>query len=295
MKLVRWDSAQAFLDHAGGYLLEKEAEHNLLFGVAHNIIDQPGRYDHPPYFAAVQHTGQIVAAALRTPPFRLLLSYVSPEHHAEVVALLADDMLAEYGSLPGVLGLKDVTAVFARHWRRLARQDYRLFRAERIYKLESVLPVSGVSGLFRRAVESDRPLVAKWIHIFSVEALEEDDRDRAARTADSFLAAAPDRRGIYLWEDGGSVVSMAGHAGVTPNGARVGPVYTPPEHRGKGYASACTAALSRHLLERGRRFCFLFTDLANPTSNHIYQQIGYTPVCDVDEYIFHQVEAASLA
>ena len=66
-------------------------------------------------------------------------------------------------------------------------------------------------------------------------------------------------------------------------------MYTPPEQRGHGYASAATAALSQLLLERGRRFCFLFTDLANPTSNHIYQTIGYQPVCDVD--IYHFAEA----
>ena len=77
-----------------------------------------------------------------------------------------------------------------------------------------------------------------------------------------------------------SPVSLAGHAGETPNGARVGPVYTPPELRGRGYASALTAALTEQLLER-RRFCFLFTDLANPTSNSIYQRIGYRPVTDV--------------
>jgi predicted GNAT family acetyltransferase len=67
---------------------------------------------------------------------------------------------------------------------------------------------------------------------------------------------------------------------------RIGPVYTPPALRKRGYASALTAALSQELLDSGRKFCFLFTDLANPTSNRIYQQIGYQAVCDVDEYRF---------
>jgi predicted GNAT family acetyltransferase len=81
-------------------------------------------------------------------------------------------------------------------------------------------------------------------------------------------------------------VSLAGYGGPTRHGIRIGPVYTPPAERRRGYASACVAALSQQLLDRGRRFCFLFTDLANPTSNHIYQQIGYRPVSDVDEYRF---------
>ena len=79
---------------------------------------------------------------------------------------------------------------------------------------------------------------------------------------------------------------MAGCTGWTPRGVRINAVYTPPQSRRRGYASACVAALSQLLLGAGRQFCFLFTDLANPTSNRIYQQIGYRAVCDVDEYAF---------
>ena len=89
-----------------------------------------------------------------------------------------------------------------------------------------------------------------------------------------------------FWEDGGAAVSMAGFGGRTPNGVRIGPVYTPPELRGRGYASALTAALTQRLLDGGLRFCFLFTDLANPTSNSIYQRIGYEPVSDFDFWSF---------
>jgi predicted GNAT family acetyltransferase len=94
-----------------------------------------------------------------------------------------------------------------------------------------------------------------------------------------------DDGGAYLWEDG-EPVSLAGCGSPTPNGIRVGPVYTPPARRGRGYASALTAQLTSLLLSSGHRFCFLFTDLANPTSNRIYQRIGYEPVSDVDEYRF---------
>ena len=86
--------------------------------------------------------------------------------------------------------------------------------------------------------------------------------------------------GFLLWEDGGEPVSAAGWGGPTPNGIRIGPVYTPPELRGRGYATALTAELSQRLLDEGRRFCFLFTDLANPTSNGIYERIGYVRVAE---------------
>ena len=81
-------------------------------------------------------------------------------------------------------------------------------------------------------------------------------------------------------------VSLAGFGSRTPNGIRVGPVYTPPERRGNGYASALVGRMTAALLEAGHRFCFLFTDLANPTSNGIYQRIGYEAVTDVDQYAF---------
>jgi hypothetical protein len=98
----------------------------------------------------------------------------------------------------------------------------------------------------------------------------------------------------YLWDDEGAV-SVAASGGPTPNGIRIGPVYTPPELRRRGYASAVTAATSQAELDRGRRFIFLFTDLSNPTSNKIYQQIGYEPVIDVDQLTFVPVseDAAS--
>jgi hypothetical protein len=105
------------------------------------------------------------------------------------------------------------------------------------------------------------------------------------RTVINALTLPADMRGIYLWEDA-QRVSLTGYSGPTRNGIRIGPVYMPPEFRRQGYASALVAGVSQHLLDTGRKFCFLFTDLANPTSNKIYMRIGYEPVCDMDEYNF---------
>ncbi len=115
------------------------------------------------------------------------------------------------------------------------------------------------------------------------EALEEVDRERTEAMADRWLAGRG--RTIYLWENG-VAVSLCAVGSPTPHGIRIGPVYTPMERRGHGYASALVAAVSQIQLEAGRRFVYLFTDLANPTSNHIYQTIGYEPVADVEEWIF---------
>ena len=92
--------------------------------------------------------------------------------------------------------------------------------------------------------------------------------------------------GFWLWEDDGTEVSLSGYGGRTPNGIRIGPVYTPLPYRGSGYATALVAAQSRWLLSEGRQFCFLYTDLSNPTSNAIYRRIGYEQVAESSEYGF---------
>jgi uncharacterized protein len=155
---------------------------------------------------------------------------------------------------------------------------------QRIYRLERVRPVGDVPGRLRRASKADGPVLIPWVRAFHAEAFREHAPPfDAEQLVDRRLGGSTD--GLCLWDDEGPR-TLAGFTGPTPHGIRVGPVYTPPEHRGRGYASACVAALSQLLLDRGYRFCFLYTDLANPTSNRIYQRVGYEPVCDVAEFHF---------
>jgi predicted GNAT family acetyltransferase len=141
-----------------------------------------------------------------------------------------------------------------------------------------------VGGCLRHATASDRELLVGWFAAFFAEAM--------AGSVESDAVAAVDRKlaepegGFAVWEDGGSPVSFAGYGSPTPNGMRIGPVYTPPGFRGRGYGSAVTAGVTGYVLGHGRRFCFLYTDLSNPTSNSIYQRIGYRPVIDVNVWRF---------
>jgi GNAT superfamily N-acetyltransferase len=219
-----------------------------------------------------------------TPPYGPVLSL---GFVPESLRLLAEDLHELYPTLPGVLGPVDAARSFAETWKDLSRQPCRRKRADRVHRLESVIPVTGVPGRLRWATEADRDLLTEWFMAFGEEALGEDpDPQAAGRSVDAYLTT--EGMGLYLW-DNERPVSMAGRSRPTPNGATVNYVYTPPEHRKKGYASACVAALSQLLLDEGYRYCFLFTDLANSTSNHIYKAIGYEPVCDVDEYEFGQI------
>ena len=281
VSVTRHASADAFLDHAGGFLAAREAEHNLILGLTSRLRLDPRIYGEDPYFAVVEDGGQIVAVAMRTPPHNLILSLVDDE---AAIPRLADDALDAFGSLPGVIGPKEPVARFAEKWHELTGAAGRLELAQRTFKAEHVDAPANVPGRMRDYDRADRELAARWMDAFAEEALPELPPESSEEFVDR-REQDPDG-GLVLWEDEGRAVCMAGFGGRTPNGTRVGPVYTPPELRGRGYASALTAALTQRLLDSGLRFCFLFTDLANPTSNSIYQRIGYRPVCDVDLWTF---------
>jgi predicted GNAT family acetyltransferase len=273
MELTRYADVEDFLAAAGDFLVAREAEHNLLLGVCQSVRDTPDAYTAQPYFATVSEDDHILAVALQTPPFQLVISEVDDP---AAIPLFADDLVER--DLPGAVGPVEHVRAFMDQRTARGAPPARLTTSERIFQLTAVKPPPHVRGHARIAVATDRALVARWLDAFLREALEDDPSDVEAMT-DRWIS----RRGrtLYLWEDG-EIVSLAGVGSRTPNGVRIGPVYTPPEARNRGYASALVAAISQSELDAGRRFCFLFTDLANPTANHIYRAIGYEPVRDVD-------------
>ncbi|HSJ95208.1 MAG TPA: GNAT family N-acetyltransferase, partial [Gaiellaceae bacterium] len=226
---------------------------------------------------------RVVAAALRTPPFNLVLA--RPRDDA-AAAVLADALHGDGVELPGVTAAIPEVDEFATAWEARSGRSRRARMAQRIYRATEIRPPSKVAGRHRDATTVDRELLVDWLRAFADEALHgapDAPAGDAERVVEARLGGTG---GFVLWEHGGEVVSLAGWGGRTPNGVRIGPVYTPPRHRRHGYGSAVTAAASLEQLANGRRFCFLYTDLANPTSNSIYAAIGYEPVCDAVEYAF---------
>lgn len=277
MRLERHPDATSFLERTRDFLLEREAEHNLILGLSGRLRTDPRLYGEDPYFASVSDGERIVGVTIRTPPHNLILSLIDDDRALD---LMAEDAREVFGSLPGVVGPKEPVAKFARIW----PQPAEIALQQRVYRASEVIPPQGVPGSMRTYEERDRDVVIGWMDAFVREALPEAPPEDAVGWLERNLTN-PDA-GIELWVDEGEPVSFAGYGGSTPNGIRIGPVYTPPELRRRGYASALTAELTRMLLEGGRTFCFLFTDLANPTSNSIYQRIGYEPVSDADQWVF---------
>jgi len=280
MKVERLDGAAEFLAETEGLLLADEARHNLILGIAGTIRDAPHLYPARNLWL-VRDGGEVAAAALQTPPYNLVLA--RPRSPEALAALAAGLTRAE---LPGVVGAVPEVDEFAELWSRHTGAGVRTNMRQGVYALERVEPPPPVPGAARVATAGDRGVALRWWIAFGEEVLHEGGpgRDRAEATLDHRLAS--DRGGILLWEDDGEPVSLAGWGGPTPNGIRVGPVYTPPELRGRGYATGLTAELSQRLLDRGSRFCFLYTDLANPTSNAIYERIGYRRLCESAEISF---------
>jgi GNAT superfamily N-acetyltransferase len=280
-RVERFATAAVFLESAGAFLGEREAEHNLLFGICANLTADPGFPTAAPYLATVARGRRVTAAAIMTPPWNVVLSWTDDPAAIEA---LAADLDAAGIPVPGTTGPVEAARAFAGSWCARHGLTSWLAVAERIYRLERVVPPVGVPGRVRIATEADRDLLVGWVDAFLAEAMHRATPEEASVLVDRSFRAGT--RTWYLWEDAGRPVSVAASGGPTPNGIRIGPVYTPPELRRRGYASAVTAAASQAELDRGRRFIFLFTDLSNPTSNKIYRQIGYEPVIDIDQLAF---------
>lgn len=278
---IRRQTRETFLPHAAPFLLREEAMNNLLLGLGHTLVANPDAYPLPAYLATVEQDGRVVLVALRTPPFGLALSTVDPRCDRDATAAaLAADVSTVFPALPGVAGPRAVVRTFLRHWEPLTGQRAALVRAERIYELAEVVAPPPVSGSMRRADVRDRDLLEAFVAAFQAESggNAPDGAPAVVRRRLSTVGSA-----FYLWEDP-EPVCLVGCSGLTPTGIRIGPVYTPPAFRRRGYAATLVARVSQSLLDGGRARCFLYTDLANPTSNALYQRIGYRSVGDVDEF-----------
>ncbi|MGZ5328809.1 MAG: GNAT family N-acetyltransferase [Actinomycetota bacterium] len=277
------DDPAAFLADARPLLMLDEARHNLMLGVVGRIATEPHSYPVFRLWLAQDPTGDVVGAASMTAPWPIALA--RPTHERAIEALVA---AASAGDLPvpGVVGAVPEVHEFASRWTAVTGMNATTRRAEGAFALEEVAPVPIAAGAARPATEADRELIAPWMVAFVAEALPDDPAadDDGREIVDSRLRS--DSAGLWLWEVDGRAVSVAGYGGPTPNGIRIGPVYTPPEHRGHGYATSLVAELSAWLIANGRRFCFLYTDLANPTSNAIYRRIGYRQVCESANVVF---------
>jgi uncharacterized protein len=277
VSVERIDDPQRFLAEAGPLLLADEARHNLILGLAGLLKAMPDIY--PDRSQWLVYDGTVVAAALRTPPYNLVLARPLDDAALHELADAIDE-------LPGVVGAVPEVDVFAERWCARHGCRARLVFGQGVFALREVAALPRASGSPREATLDDYDLILEWFLAFGREALHEGEPGTEQHELQIRQRLDSDDGGIVLWEDEGQVASLCGYGSPTATGIRIGPVYTPPELRGRGYATTLTADVSAAQLARGRRFCFLYTDLANPTSNAIYERIGYVRVCESKQLAF---------
>jgi hypothetical protein len=282
MEVVRPATASAFLELAGPLLVRDEARNQLPIGIAGDLIDHPEAFDVVRFWVGVE-AGRPVSAALRTEPHDLVLADPEPGADPEPLPLAVAE---DDPGVPGIVGNQPFVETAAERIAAGTRRVAEKVLSQGVHALERVLNVPLPAGRTVVATPADRDLVRGWLTDFAHEALPDPPRfiDRIDRTLDTRFAGP--RAGIWLWNLHGEPVSLSAYSGPTPSGIRIGPVYTPPEHRRRGYATTLVADQSRWLLEQGYRSCFLYTDLSNPTSNAIYERIGYRRVAESTEYRF---------
>jgi len=248
--------------------------------------DQRGRPrgDHPRWWAIVRDdAGAVVGVAMRTAPFAPYPVYVLPMPDDAAVRLAR--LLHDRGErLAGVNGALPAARLVAEETARLAGGEVRVHEHLRLFELGELVVPTDPPGRLRLATPDDVDLALEWFLAFGVAAAEQagrsDPHAMPEFTSEDMLQRI-EQQVVWFWEDEhGERVHLTGANPPAHGVARVGPVYTPVAHRGRGYASAAVAEVSRQYVERGVRCC-LFTDQANPTSNRIYQALGYEPVVDM--------------
>ncbi|RDH76578.1 GNAT family N-acetyltransferase [Mycolicibacterium moriokaense] len=220
----------------------------------------------------VWERGTAVGAALQTPPYPLACNGIP----ASAEPVTATEIARVRPELGGVRGNRDRALAFAAAWRAATGCAGTVVTEERLYRLGVLDPPAGVPGVGRVATAADDTVLVDWVTAFFVETFSHQRDASAGRRFVDRANAVGDR--FVLWHDGGRPVSTAMLRAPSAGVSRIGPVFTPPGSRGHGYGSAVTAAAARLARRRGVDDVVLFADLANPTSNGIYQRIGFEAV-----------------
>ena len=278
---VFFQNSNDFLGKTLTDLAKDETSNNLVLALALRLKENLDAFcEADPLMAVVTDSaGRNTAIAVMTPPFPMIVNSDPVDEIA--LKALSDALISESWQLPGVNGVAEVSDSFADIWQARTNQTAKLQMRLRAYELREVTEVGYPDGQMRIAVEEDAQQAADLLNAMRVE-LNLLGRNPTVENALEIIRMER----VFFWETGGKVVTVTIANRSQIKGICISGVYTPPEHRRKGYARALVAEASKEMLSRGYEITNLFTDLANPTSNKIYQEVGYKPVCDYHQYSF---------
>ena len=285
MKFTLYDNVKTFYNDVHGILMGDEAQNMIILGnliIGYEGKDTFGWRDPANWVMATVGDDAMRLVVLMTPPFGLTLYAVDNKVDAAAVNCLVNGLIAANIPVPGVVTEKSLAEAFAAAYCGAKGLSHSVAMSQRIYELCEVNPEIPKIGHFRPAREQDLAFLPFWLADFWAAAGRDSGISVDIETSRYHVTGGK----LYILEVDGMAVSMAKITRQTANVAGIGLVYTPPYLRKKGYASAVTARLSQLCLDTGTKLCVLYTDLTNPTSNSIYQKIGYVPICDSLELKF---------
>lgn len=265
------DDLEWYLAEAGDFLRADPAENTVPLVTAESMRVQGSEAGGaPPMFGWWKSgAGEVAGACMRTGTYPLLLSPMPDRAVEELVELLAEHKV----SLQGVNAQDALARTFAVAWEIRTDATSIVKMRQRLYRLDQ-LNRPTVPGEPRVATSADRELAEEWYRAFGR------DTGTLGNPSGSAMADKMSYGGIVLWELDGVPVSLGGRTRVVAGMARVAPIYTPPEHRRRGYGAAITAVVTQDALDAGAHDVVLFTDVENATSNHVYQRLGFRPISD---------------
>ena len=276
MRFIATRDLEEFAANVEGFLAARLDRHVLATVLWHA---RRGRFDADPPLCAycLDAEERVCAAALRTPPAPLLAS----ELDDALAATLIERWLPEDPDVPGVVALSSTARAIAAAWEHATGRQSRCRMREAMYELRAVSdPPVPAPGELRLATAANRELLIEWEQLFVVEAGVVVVGD-AQQLVDRRLR----NRSQYLWHADGPVSTLV-LSPMIADTVRIGPVYTPPPHRRRGYAGSAVAAACRLALAGGAERCALFADLDNPTSNRVYLSVGFSAIADWEEHAF---------
>ena len=296
MQYINYTSVKEFYKDTYDILMQHEAQNLIPLG---NLItgfqgkDKTAWRDPATWFMALVRDDDAPAGgqgsgikliAVMTPPWNITMYAVDNKIDSEAISCLVKGIMKSGVSLPGVLTEEKLALSFAKTYCEAAGMEYKIHKNMRQYELTEVNPAVPIIGNTRLARKEDMSFLPFWKEGFQHDCFEHSPVPGA--DPEPYLYLINTGR-LYITEAEGTAVAMAMMNREMQNICGVSNVYTPPYFRGKGYASSCVAELSRIILEKGYKSCVLYTDLDNPTSNSIYQKIGYRPICDSSEILFN--------
>ena len=273
-----FDNLDRFSEHAVDFLLQDEAVNSILLSMIHDGSNTPS-----PAFVDELFLGSVVRSNRPDQPVFItarrkslnLALYGSGED--ELVACAVEGVVSSGVDLVGTIGPQKITESFTRRFCETTGMNAAIEMEQLIYRLDDLAEITTVEGTLTRADQSSHQLLLAWMRGFSSD-IGLQPGDKNGNEIDDRVVGMLAKGSAYLFVCDGRPVSIAIHSRSSRNGASISGVYTPPELRGRGYATACVSLLAKRLLDSGYKFCCLYTDASFPTSNRIYQRIGFRVV-----------------